>query len=76
MATRIGALLLVTAVAGFLIGVRATGGTLPGFDANEPAETAEIREVDPLRGGFWRPAGSDAVRPVVRLDVRTWEPAR
>ncbi|MEN8161016.1 MAG: hypothetical protein ABFS41_13160 [Myxococcota bacterium] len=73
MATRIGTLFLVTAVAGFLVGVRATGGTLPVFDA---PETAALREADPIRGGFWRPVGSDAVRPVVRLEVRTWEPAR
>ena len=73
MAARIGTLVLLTAMAGFLIGVRATGGTLPVF---ETPETAELRERDPIRGGFWRPAGSDAVRPVVRLEAKSWEPAR
>ena len=47
--------------------------------AAEPVTSAPVapslREFHSLHGGFWRPAGSDAVRPALRLDPVVWTPA-
>jgi hypothetical protein len=73
--TRFIALVLATALAGFLAGARWTPS---GADLRSAAPTAsgEYRP-DPLRGGFWRPAGSSAERPEPSLALRpvTWDPA-
>jgi hypothetical protein len=34
-----------------------------------------VRETDPLLGGFWRPASSDAKRPAVSLARAEWTPS-
>jgi hypothetical protein len=64
---------------GLLQGARAALGRMPEAAAPEPAAPAalpgELREVDTLRGHFYRPEGSDAVRPPLRLDERRWTPA-
>jgi hypothetical protein len=66
------ALLVTTALIGFLMGARAIGSTAP---AEVAATAAGIRVSDPLCGSFWRPAGSDAARPSMRLEPATWTPA-
>jgi hypothetical protein len=49
----------------------AAGGT-----REEPARApSEMRERE-LRGGFWRPEGSNAERPPAKIGPRTWKPAR
>jgi hypothetical protein len=72
MTIRLTALLVTTALLGFLVGARAVGG--PTAMASS-ASTAGQRDVDPLRGSFWRPAGSDAARPAVRLERVGWTPS-
>lgn len=72
MTTRLTALVLATAMLGFLVGSRAIGGPA---SAVESASAAGVRERHPLHGGFWRPEGSDATRPVVRLERSAWTPA-
>jgi hypothetical protein len=69
MTTRLTALFVTTALLGFLIGARAVGVPAPA------AGSAGVRELDPLRGSFWRPAGSDAARPAVKLARLAWTPA-
>jgi hypothetical protein len=69
---RLTALIAMAALLGLLVGARAAAG----WDAPErTASAAGVREPDRLRGGFWRPAGSDATRPVVRLARDSWSPA-
>ena len=72
MTTRLTALVLATALLGFFLGSRAIGG--PALTAGA-ASAAGAREKHPLHGGFWRPAGSDATRPVVRLERVAWTPS-
>lgn len=72
MTARLTSLFVTTAVLGFLIGARAVG--IPSW-AGSAASSTGLREMDPLRGGFWRPAGSDATRPGVRLEPAAWTPA-
>jgi hypothetical protein len=72
MMTRLTALLVATALFGFFVGTRAIGG--PALTAGT-ASAAGVREAHPLHGGFWRPAGSDATRPVVRLERAAWTPS-
>jgi hypothetical protein len=71
MTARLIALLVTTALLGFLVGVRAIGSPTP---AQTAAREVGLRESDPLRGGFWRPAGSDAARPTLRLEPTAWVP--
>ena len=69
---RLTALIATAALLGLLVGARAAAGS------DEPARAASaagVREPDRFRGGFWRPAGSDAVRPVVSLARASWSPA-
>lgn len=73
MTTRLTALFVITALLGFLIGARAVGTPSPA--ASAPSVAAGVREMDPLRGGFWRPVGSDAQRPVARLAPVSWTPS-
>jgi hypothetical protein len=72
MTARLTALFVITAVLGFLVGARAVGSPSP---AESAAATAGVREMHPLRGGFWRPAGSEAERPAVRLEPTAWAPS-
>lgn len=62
---------------GLLQGSRAALGDIP-LDA-EPLPAAESPaghvEQDALRGDFFRPVGSTAVRPALRLHASTWTPA-
>jgi hypothetical protein len=68
MTARLTVLFVTTALLGFLIGARAVGVPAPA------GGSAGVRELDRLRGGFWRPAGSDAVRPVLSLEPAAWTP--
>ena len=72
MTARLTALIVTTALLGFLVGARAVGG--PAVAASVASE-AGTRELDRLRGGFWRPAGSDAERPALSLEPVAWIPA-
>jgi hypothetical protein len=69
MTARLTALIVTTAVLGFLLGARAVGNPTP------TANASGVREMHSLRGGFWRPAGSDAARPAVTLERAAWSPA-
>jgi hypothetical protein len=64
---------------GLLQGSRAALGDIPlGGDPEEPAAEAPATgsvEPDALRGHFFRPLGSTAVRPPLHLRARTWKPA-
>ena len=67
-----GALIALVFVLGLLQGTRAALGDMPLAEipaAGAPTETpaAGVSEPDALRGHFFRPAGSDAVRPTLRL---------
>jgi len=76
MTTRLTALLVTTALLGCLVGARAAGGpTLLATSAPSTADDAGVRERHALFGGFWRPAGSDAARPVASVERVTWTPA-
>jgi hypothetical protein len=63
---------------GLLQGSRAALGRMPDASAEgRPAAAAappQKREVDAVRGHFYRPSGSDAVRPPLHLDERRWNP--
>jgi hypothetical protein len=72
MTARLTALFVTTALLGFLIGARAVGVPTP---AERAASAAGVREADRLLGTFWRPAGSDAERPVLRLAPVAWTPS-
>jgi len=71
MTARLTALLCATALVGFVVGARAVSRPVP---EGLPEPSAGIREVDPLHGSFWRPAGSEAARPAIRLAPRSWVP--
>jgi hypothetical protein len=76
-----GALVALVFVLGLLQGTRAALGDMPlaevpaaaGAETGTPA--AGVSEPDALRGHFFRPAGSDAVRPALRLRQSRWNPA-
>jgi hypothetical protein len=68
---RLTALLATAALLGSLLGARAVAGP----EAVPHARSAGVREADPLHGGFWRPAGSDAERPAVSLVRASWSPS-
>ena len=76
-----GALVALVFVLGLLQGTRAALGDMPLRElpaaAEAQAETpgAGAIEPDALRGHFFRPAGSDAVRPRLRLHQSHWSPA-
>jgi len=76
------ALIALVIVLGLLQGSRAALGNLPLGDETEaaaeataetPAAPAPERD-DALRGRFFRPAGSSAVRPGLRLEQSSWRP--
>jgi hypothetical protein len=76
-----GALVALVFVLGLLQGTRAALGDIPLADvpaaagaANE-TPAAGVSEPDALRGHFFRPSGSDAVRPMLRLRQSRWNPA-
>ena len=65
---------------GLLQGSRAALGRMPDAAAPGPLAQAEVpgaiaREADTVRGHFYRPEGSNAVRPVLRLQPGRWTPA-
>ena len=74
------ALIGVVFALGLLQGARAALGPLPAPPAAEPSALGEVpgaslREVDAARGHFFfRPHGSTAVRPELRLHVGRWTP--
>jgi hypothetical protein len=75
-----GALVAFVFVLGLLQGTRAALGDMPLAELSAPAEAkpeapaAGVNEPDALRGHFFRPAGSDAVRPTLRLRQSRWTP--
>lgn len=75
-----GALVALVFVLGLLQGTRAALGDMPLSElpaaAEAQAETPvpAVSEPDALRGHFFRPAGSDAVRPMLRLHQSRWNP--
>jgi hypothetical protein len=71
MTARLTALLCATALVGFVVGARAVSAPVP---EQLPERSAGVREVDPLHGSFWRPAGSEAARPASSLAPRSWVP--
>ena len=73
------ALVALTFVLGLLQGSRAALNDAPQEPAPRPETHAEApgeasRESDALRGHFYRPAGSHAVRPALQLRERRWAP--
>jgi hypothetical protein len=73
-----GALVALVFVLGLVQGSRAALGDvplaeLPAAEAEAPA--AGVTEPDALRGSFFRPAGSSAVRPTPSLRQSRWNPA-
>jgi hypothetical protein len=74
------ALVGVVFALGLLQGSRAALGRMPLAPALEVSAHAEVPvagelEADAIRGHFFRPKGSDAVRPVLRLRPSRWLPA-
>jgi hypothetical protein len=69
---RTAALLLVAAL---LVGLAGAGALGRGADAAAPSAPAGEFQADRWRGGFWRPAGSVAERPPLRLEQTTFTPA-
>ena len=74
------ALVIIVFALGLLQGSRAALGRMPLALALEPSAHAEVPvagelEADTIRGHFFRPKGSDAVRPVLRLRPSRWLPA-
>ena len=76
------ALVAVVLVLGLLQGTRAALGDVPLGDAAEsvaaPADSPAVipSERGGLRGRFFRPAGSDAVAPQLRVRRDRWAPAQ
>jgi hypothetical protein len=63
---------------GLLQGSRAALGDIPlGSEPQRAAEAPAAGHIEPdaLRGHFFRPLGSTAVRPALRLRASTWTPA-
>ena len=78
-AWRQSALVGIVFALGLLQGSRAALGRMPE-PAAEPAAHAEapganVREADTVRGHFFRPEGSSAVRPVLHLRPSRFTPA-
>ena len=74
-------LVAVVFALGLLQGSRAALGLGAPEPASEPIALGEVppsgvREADAARGHFYRPTGSDAVRPELRLQPSRWLPAR
>ena len=68
---RTAALLLAAAL---LVGLAGAGTSGRGADASDLAASAGEYQADRWRGGFWRPAGSVAERPALRLARTTFTP--
>jgi hypothetical protein len=63
---------------GLIQGSRAALGDIPLGEPEPAAAEAPLGgqvEPDALRGDFFRPLGSTAVRPVLQLRARVWTPA-
>ena len=65
---------------GLLQGSRAALGRMPDAAAPGPLAQAEVpgasaREADTVRGHFFRPEGSTAVRPALQREPSRWTPA-
>ena len=76
------ALVAIVFVLGLLQGTRAALGDIQLGTGPEPAAEAKAetpaageREPAELRGRFFRPEGSTAVRPALRLRQSSWRPA-
>jgi hypothetical protein len=65
-------------VLGLLQGTRTALGLAPLASPPAPADVSAppARELDPIRGHFFRPPGSDAVRPPLSLRPVVWWPER
>lgn len=65
-------------VLGLLQGTRTALGLAPLAGRVAPADVSAppARELDPIRGHFFRPPGSDAVRPPLSLRPVVWWPER
>ena len=71
------ALVALVMVLGLLQGTRTALGPAPLAPPAAPDFAAPpARELYPVRGHFFRPAGSDAVRPALRLRPVAWQPER
>jgi hypothetical protein len=75
------ALVAIVFVLGLLQGTRAALGDMPLGAGTEPAAEAKAetpaageREPAERRGRFFRPEGSNAVRPALRLRQSSWRP--
>ncbi len=71
---RMTALALVLALVGFGVVGASRIGTRSIEPADAPRTLRGTFERDALHGAFWRPAGSDAERPAVRLARASWTP--
>jgi hypothetical protein len=71
--SRLAALMVTAALAGLSLGAHTALGASPR-DVERAAPVAGASEPDRLRGTFWRPAGSDAVRPTVSVRRVAWTP--
>jgi hypothetical protein len=62
---------------GLLQGSRAALGDMPLGEGEPAAAEAPAGHLEPdaLRGDFFRPVGSTAVRPALRLRAGAWTPA-
>jgi len=67
-------LVLVVALAGFAVGTQAIGGASTEPSVPAASDSGSVAG-DRLHGAFWRPAGSDAERPALRLRQVAWSPA-
>jgi hypothetical protein len=71
------ALVTVVLVLGLFQGTRTALGRVPPESVAYVAPIAvPVREHDPIRGHFFRPPGSDAVRPPLSLRPVAWWPER
>lgn len=73
-----GALVALVFVLGLVQGSRAALGDLPLGElppVAAPPPAAAVTEADALRGSFFRPADSSAVRPTPSLRQSRWNPA-
>jgi hypothetical protein len=69
--TRLTALALASVVVACGVGA---GGGGRGALAGAPQPALGTLDRDPLHGAFWRPAGSAATRPALRLARASWLP--
>jgi hypothetical protein len=74
-----GVLVAIVFALGLLQGSRAALGDIPLDEladvAAPPTADAAVVESDALRGHFFRPPGSNAVRPELRTRPSAWSPA-